>query len=249
GSPPEFAGQDGHYSNLGARIADHDSSNVSRDVTESPGQPDHNIDSIAQTSQHPHVKRDQELLNRFGCLVHKGIQYFEEGIVKKPAAHPPDFGDDPIGSSGWILGDDDDDIPDVWMMFLSPCPHENLIRKIITLSPSSRIGIPQTFRHSEDKATKSEYRAYYLPFHGTILIITAYGPTYWVKKRDVPDNEIQEHIPKLHRLSDAVWEVWKAVTDQPQTLRFLARDGIRNRITIPLLDYLFKRDSNSLEVP
>ena len=70
--------------------------------------------SIAQTSQHPHVKRDQELLNKFGCLVQKGIQYFEEDIVKKPAAHPPDFGDDPIGSSGWILGDDDDDIPDVW---------------------------------------------------------------------------------------------------------------------------------------
>ena len=35
GRPPEFAGQDGHYSNLGARIADHDSSNVSRDVSRS----------------------------------------------------------------------------------------------------------------------------------------------------------------------------------------------------------------------
>ncbi|KAL8888399.1 MAG: hypothetical protein Q9215_004157 [Flavoplaca cf. flavocitrina] len=235
GSPPEFAGQDGHYFNLGARIADHDSSNVSRDVTESPSQPDHNI---AQTSQHPHVKRDQELLNGFGY-----------------------FGDDPIGSSGWILGDDDDDIPDVWDdVFEHLPPREprqedyNLValkqdRDFTNLWHSENKNITVTytliiFGNNHWQATKSEYRAYYLPFHGTILTIT-----YWVKKRGVPDNEIQQHIPKLHQLSDAAWEVWKAVTDQPQTLRFLARDGIRNRITIPLLDYLFKRDRNSLEIP
>ena len=75
------------------------------------------------------------------------------------------------------------------------------------------------------------------------------NPSIAHTKRGVPDNGIQQYIPKLHQLSDAVWEVWKAVTDQPQTLRFWARDGIRNGITIPLLDYLFKRDRNSLEVP
>ncbi|KAL9019871.1 MAG: hypothetical protein Q9180_008669, partial [Flavoplaca navasiana] len=248
------------------------------------------------TSQHPHVKRDKELLNRFGCLVNRGIQYFEEGIVKEPAAHPPDFGDDPLGSSGWILGGDDDDIPDVWDDVFEHLPpreprqegynlatlkqdrdftnlwhSENEVSQAPSIACIDRVpdcsanrgtgcSFSKPLEHHRDlhfdnfgnnhwQATKSEYRAYYLPFHGTILITTAYGPTYWVKKRGVPDNEIQQHIPKLHQLSDAVWEVWKAVTDQPQTLRFLARDGIRNRITIPLLDYLFKRDRNSLEVP
>lgn len=294
GSPPEFTGQDGHYSNLGPRIANHDTSNISRDVTESHGQQNHNIDPVAQTSQRRYVKRDKELLHRFGCLVHKGIQYFEEGIVKEPAAHPPDFGDDPISSSGWILGDDDDDIPDVWDDVFQHLPlrqprqedcnlvtlkqdrdftnlwhSENKVSQAPSIACIDRVpscganrgtgcSFSKPLEHRRDlhfdnfghrQATKSEYRAYYLPFHGTILITTAYGPTYWVKKRGVPDNEIQQHIPKLHRLSDAVWEVWKAVTDQLQTLRFLARDGIRNRITIPLLDYLFKRDRSSLEVP
>ncbi|KAI4274872.1 MAG: hypothetical protein LQ337_003609 [Flavoplaca oasis] len=249
GSPPEFTGQDGHYSNLGPRIANHDTSNISRDVTESHGQQNHNIDPVAQTSQRRYVKRDKELLHRFGCLVHKGIQYFEEGIVKEPAAHPPDFGDDPISSSGWILGDDDDDIPDVWDDVFQHLPLRQPRQEDCNLVTLKQDRDFTNLWHSENKATKSEYRAYYLPFHGTILITTAYGPTYWVKKRGVPDNEIQQHIPKLHRLSDAVWEVWKAVTDQLQTLRFLARDGIRNRITIPLLDYLFKRDRSSLEVP
>lgn len=106
-----------------------------------------------------------------------------------------------------------------------------------------------SFTDGYRQATKSEYREYYLPFHGTILITTAYSPTYWVKKRGVPDNEIQQHIPRLHQLSDAVWEVWKRITDRPKTLRFVARDEICNPVTGPLIDYLLRRDRNSLEVP
>lgn len=99
------------------KIANHHTLNISKDITVPYGQLDDAFDSFAPTSQHPHVKRDNELLNRFGCLMNKGIRYLEEGIVKGVGNfgnRPQDFGGDPFGNNGWTLGDDDDDIPEIW---------------------------------------------------------------------------------------------------------------------------------------
>lgn len=97
--------------------------------------------------------------------------------------------------------------------------------------------------------TAGGYNAYYYPSHGIILITSAYSPAWYVKGRGVPDDEVEQYIPRLHQLSDALWEVWKRITDRPKTLRFVASHRITNPVTSPLLDYLFERDRDSVQVP
>ncbi|KAL8995414.1 MAG: hypothetical protein Q9169_004859 [Polycauliona sp. 2 TL-2023] len=272
---------------LGSGTAVGHASKVPTDILVPYGQRYDAVESLVPISYQPHDKRDQALLDEFGCLVSKGIKYFEEKLVKGAGDRPPDFGDDPFGDNGWTLTDDDDDIPEIWDDFFEHLPPrepthndynlvylnqdrdftnqwhpKNVVSQpfkyrltvvLMRLGCSTRRAIKAlpwlAFAKGFRQATQSEYRAYYMPFHGTILITTAYSPAYWVKKRGVRDDEVQQHIPKLHQLSDAVWEVWKAIADKPKTLRFLARDGIRNGVTSPLLDYLLKRDRGTLEVP
>ncbi|KAL8783886.1 MAG: hypothetical protein Q9213_004304 [Squamulea squamosa] len=159
-----------------------------------------------------HIKRDQGFLNRFGCLVDKGIKYFEQGIVKGAGAFgnpAPNFGDDPFGDNGWTLDDDnDDEIPDVWHDIFEHLP-------------------PRESRQDDYSFVKLDHDREFA---------NAEGPA-------------NRFIPRLNQLSDVVWEVWKAIADQPKTLRFFARDEVSNPVTSPLLDYLFMRDRQSLEVP
>ena len=61
-----------------------------------------------------HVKRDHEFLGRFGCLVDKGRQLLEDGIVNAAGryARPPKiFGDDAFRDNGWSVRAENHDLP------------------------------------------------------------------------------------------------------------------------------------------
>ncbi|KAL8770987.1 MAG: hypothetical protein Q9209_003406 [Squamulea sp. 1 TL-2023] len=215
--------------------------------------PDQAFGIFAPLSSGLHVKRDQEFLSRFGCLVDKGIKYFEQGIVKGTGAFgnpAPNFGYDPFGDNGWTLDDDnDDEIPEVWDDVFEHLPPREPRQDDYSFV---KLDQDREFASAEgpsNKPTGAEYHGYYMPFHGSILIKAAFSPTYHMRRDGIPAAEIKKFIPRLNQLSDVAWEVWKAIADQPKTLRFFGRDEVSNSVTSPLLDYLFTRDRRSLEVP
>ncbi|CAO1601202.1 hypothetical protein XANCAGTX0491_004869 [Xanthoria calcicola] len=63
--------------------------------------------------------------------------------------------------------------------------------------------------------------------------------------RNIP---IVEHIPRLNTLSDAVWQVWIRLTDQPGSLRYYAVENIFNEVTAALIDYLLPRDRSRASI-
>ena len=69
-----------------------------------------------------------------------------------------------------------------------------------------------------------------------------YSPRYWVGRHGVAEGHIFEHIPLLNTLSDAVWQVWIRLTDQPGSLRYYAVENIFSKVTAALIDYLLLRD-------
>lgn len=75
-----------------------------------------------------------------------------------------------------------------------------------------------------------------------------YSPRFHVRRRGIPEKDIEQYIPRLNTVSDVVWETWKANAPKPATLRFYAVDGIINDVAAPLMDYLFKRDAEPDEM-
>ncbi|KAL8752536.1 MAG: hypothetical protein Q9199_005682, partial [Rusavskia elegans] len=99
--------------------------------------------------------------------------------------------------------------------------------------------------------TDAEYVGHYIPPSSLIIMTDTFSPRYWAHRRGVPQGQIVEHIPRLNALSDAVWQVWTRLTDQPGSLRYYAVEGIFNDVTSALIDYLLRRDRprESLIVP
>ncbi|KAL8728268.1 MAG: hypothetical protein Q9166_005508 [cf. Caloplaca sp. 2 TL-2023] len=216
-------------------------------------QQDYNLQLPSPPSHPSHVKRDQELLDRFGCLVTKGTFYFEEGIVKATnrfSDPPPDFGDDPFGDNGWSIVEDDDDISEIWDPVFEDIPPREPTQDEYSLVKLDQIMDFANDYDDNNRATNAAYHGYYIPISNTIIMTITYSPQHYVRGRGVEDDEVKEYIPRLNQVSDVAWEVWTAITNSPQKLRFYAVDGIFNTITSPVMDYLFQRDRpGALNVP
>ncbi|KAL8780546.1 MAG: hypothetical protein Q9213_006412 [Squamulea squamosa] len=210
--------------------------------------------STKSTFHQPHVKRDQELLNRFGCLVNKGIKYFEEGVLYAAEGFgdpPPDFGPDPFGSNGWTTSEGQDELPEIWDEVFAdippraPNPDEY---ELLKLSQDKRFA---NAWHQDNMETHAAYNGFYIPFSNTILMTSTYSPRWHVRRRgsSIPEAQLEQHIPHLNTVADVVWETWKktAAHHNPATLRFYAVTGIINDVASPLMDYLFHRDGTPLD--
>ncbi|KAL8996526.1 MAG: hypothetical protein Q9169_003993 [Polycauliona sp. 2 TL-2023] len=212
------------------------------------------------SSHHPHLKRDQDLLNNFGSLVDKGIKYFEEGIV--PAYEgsgdpPPDYGDDPFDDNGWTVREQQEEntIPDIWDPVLEDIPPGAPDADEYELI---RVDQDESFANAwseENDATEAVYSGFYIPISNTIIMTYTYSPRFRISRDNgeaadseddkMPEAEIEQHIPRLHTLSDVVWETWKTRSPDPATLRYYAIHEITNEITKPVMDYLFERNLQS----
>ncbi|KAL8730526.1 MAG: hypothetical protein Q9166_003975 [cf. Caloplaca sp. 2 TL-2023] len=202
-------------------------------------------DFSSQSSHQGHVKRDQELLNRFGCLVNKGIKHFEEGVVYSYEGFgdpPPDFGHDPFGDNGWTVSDAEDPLPAIWdEVFEDIPPREPTPDEYNFVKLEQDQNFANAW-HQDNQETGATYNGFYIPFSNTILMTWTYSPRHHVRRRGIPNDQIEKFIPRLNTVSDVVWETWKAIVNQPAKLRFYAVDGVINSVARPLLDYLFLRD-------
>lgn len=155
-------GPDYHQPSSIARFLNDYTPDVSKNITVPDGQRNHALESLAPVSQHLHVKRDEELLYQFGCLVNKGIKYFEEGIVKGAEDFdngPQDFGQNPFGDNGWTRDEGKEDTPSIWddvLKNLPPRKPQLGDYKLITLTqdrafanvwhPANQVSEPQIIR-------------------------------------------------------------------------------------------------------
>lgn len=88
-----------------------------RSLTSSPSGQDHTFDPSPTFPRSKHVKRDQALLRRFGCLVNEGERFLEEGLVHATGRFsnsPQDFGNHPFRDNGWSEDTANDPNPWEW---------------------------------------------------------------------------------------------------------------------------------------
>ncbi|KAL8998131.1 MAG: hypothetical protein Q9169_002752 [Polycauliona sp. 2 TL-2023] len=187
----------------------------------------------------PHVKR--ALDSKWKCLIAKGKKYYEQGVLAAYAGRPPgqppqDFGEgeDVLNGFGWSRNEDSEPITSDW----------NDAFKAMALGAPiegdiSYIHLDQNLEfdngQGEQAITNARYYAYY-SLTGFILVTDSYSPSGQLRRRDVPENEIANQIPLLHRLSDSLWFEWRVHTDQPGTFRYYAVESIINHPTAELMD-------------
>lgn len=77
----------------------------------------HPSDTAISRLYRPHVKRDQELRDRFGSLVCKGRKYFVKGVSQASRMginQGPDFGQDAFRDNGWTVSIPRNNVPPTW---------------------------------------------------------------------------------------------------------------------------------------
>ncbi|KAL8787207.1 MAG: hypothetical protein Q9213_002318 [Squamulea squamosa] len=68
-------------------------------------------------------------------------------------------------------------------------------------------------------------------------------------KRGVAKADRVRGIPALNRLSDVLWYMWNIVTNEPETLRYLGREGIINTASKSIMDEIFVKAVGTTLVP
>ncbi|KAL8776182.1 MAG: hypothetical protein Q9203_003468 [Teloschistes exilis] len=83
------------------------------------------------------------------------------------------------------------------------------------------------------------FHVYYLPETFAVIASTTYSSSYQLNQAGVPSDQIPGRTPPLHRLSDVIWAVWDSLVYHPGNLRYYAVDGIRNKVSQPLMEDIF----------
>ncbi|KAL8677130.1 MAG: hypothetical protein Q9224_007220, partial [Gallowayella concinna] len=96
--------------------------------------------------------------------------------------------------------------------------------------------------------TRADCNGFYIPFSNAILMTGTHSPRAHMRRKGIPEDKIEQHIPRLNTISDVVWEQWKSVAHEPGKLRFYAIDTVVNEVSSPLLDYLFRREGSPQEM-
>lgn len=202
-----------------------------------------------------YVKR--ALDKKWSCLIEKGRRYYVDGVLaaydgRPPAGLPQDFGggEDVLQAFGWSRHEDSEPISSDWDPALQAmdlgAPEEGDVSYIL-LDQNLEFdnGHGEQVSHSQDftgsdndcqqQITNARYYAYY-SLTGFILVTDSYSPSGQLRRLEVPENEIANKIPLLHRLSDALWFEWTAHTDQPASFRYYGVESIINHPTAELMD-------------
>ncbi|KAL8996745.1 MAG: hypothetical protein Q9169_003816 [Polycauliona sp. 2 TL-2023] len=221
------------------------------------------------TSRSKQRQRDRRLPRPLECLQDTGTRLVNEGLVNPTGyfSYPPqDFGRRPFLDNGWQWRGQYIDLPREWgeiFPFLEGAP-----------SPAQRFhnyGVHQNGEFDNDdldfiQPTHAEYIGYYIPEASLILMTNLRSPSHIVREEAISRRldqisqgiqlgpwdplQITLQVPRLHRLSDAVWEAWITDNPRPGTLRYYALNNIQNEPTAVLIDHLLWRDrGNAFLVP
>ncbi|KAL8996525.1 MAG: hypothetical protein Q9169_003992 [Polycauliona sp. 2 TL-2023] len=228
----------------------HNISNSSTSLR-SIAQPFGHRDHIWDFSRHQiHTKR--ALGEQFSCLIQKGKQYWEQGVLPAFDAEsrfPNPFSNtggetqiqDLLLDSGWTSNDDNSQLGEHWkeafrnMAGGVPDDSRNVIRIFLDQSMDFEND------HGQQRATSATYHGLYIPHNGAIIIFLSVSPRNKVERRRVPPESIPTYIPRLNQLSDLVWLAWDNLVENPEVLRYYAVERIFNAVSGPLMDEIFRQ--------
>ncbi|KAI4287898.1 MAG: hypothetical protein L6R35_002844 [Caloplaca aegaea] len=187
------------------------------------------------------------------CLVEKGKQYWEKGVLPafdgKSEFPNPNFGNSEtvLEGSGWTSFEELEPLPKWWKDTLKKAKGKvpkSDIRKII---------LDQSHDFENDfgaqTRTSAQYYGRYIPQNNAVLMYVVRSPRSKVAARQVPQDEIFKQIPRMNQLSDLVWFTWSRVAENPGSLRYYGLEGITNAIVKPLMLEIFQARRGTSDVP
>ncbi|KAL8755218.1 MAG: hypothetical protein Q9184_004862 [Pyrenodesmia sp. 2 TL-2023] len=199
----------------------------------------------------------------FQCLVNKGAEYWNQGVLPAFAGQSrfktPQFGGggvEPLADSGWTSHEELRPVPrwwtDAFKAMKGKVPKEGVRYIYLDQSGDFENGF------GEHEATSAQYYGYYVPETGAVLIDVSWSPRYKLSSRretvdgvrqPIPPEEIPKRIPRMNQLSDLIWYAWSRTTKEPGTLRYYAVQGIVNEPTKPLMKEIFNARRGTVDVP
>ncbi|KAL8735932.1 MAG: hypothetical protein Q9166_000494 [cf. Caloplaca sp. 2 TL-2023] len=223
-----------------------------RNITLPPGRQEHSFDfSIPATTL---IATKRALPSRWHSLVCLGEDFWDHAIQPafKKGGHSqfptPTFGQNAFADNGWNFehAPGVEAPPPGWLDALHIIPGGQPKEEEAVL-----VLIDQIFRFTNEHATGAKYHGLMFPRSqsGIIISTDTYGPSFQVTENGVPKDQVSRHIPRLNQLSDALWEAWKRVDNDPGHLRYYGVDTIKNKEASPLMDEIFQSRRGSLRVP
>ncbi|KAL8728798.1 MAG: hypothetical protein Q9166_005176 [cf. Caloplaca sp. 2 TL-2023] len=217
------------------------------------GRQDHTIDFLSPLHHHFHVKR--AVSQPFECLVEKGKQYWEEGVLPafdgKSRFPTPYFGSgeefSALEDSGWTSNEEPKPLKDWWNNAFKATKGKIPKGNVRQIYLDQSEGFDNDYGHHE--ATSASYRGQYIPQNNAILMYLTLSPHHKVELRGVPAEEIPKQLPRMNQLSDLLWYTWTGVTKDPGSLRYYAVEGISNTVAKPLILEIFRARRGTTKVP
>ncbi|KAL8718034.1 MAG: hypothetical protein Q9225_004788 [Loekoesia sp. 1 TL-2023] len=158
----------------------------------------------------------------------------------------PIFSDEDL-QDGWSKDDTDQQQIMSWIR-----PLEELVGRKPVRSDTKYIKLRQdkAFRNAagdlvQETLKESMYFVTYLPSFSTIIASNTKSPSYQLRKKypgplQLTRDDIAKRVPKLNRFSDVIWKVWtQLVPNDPEKLRYVARDFIVNDVTVDIMNHIF----------
>ncbi|KAL8896280.1 MAG: hypothetical protein Q9207_007781 [Kuettlingeria erythrocarpa] len=200
----------------------------------------------------------------FHCLVQKGADYWNQGVLPAFAGASrfptPQFGGggvDPLADSGWTSHEEAREVPRWWkdaFKAMKGKAPKGAGARYILLDQSG--DFENAF--GEQEATSAQYYAYYVPETSAVIMDVTWSPRSKLTMRrelvdgvsqPIPPEEILKRIPRMNQLSDLVWHTWTGTTQEPGAFRYYAIQGIVNTPTRPLMKEIFEARRGTTDVP
>ncbi|KAL8767558.1 MAG: hypothetical protein Q9209_005975 [Squamulea sp. 1 TL-2023] len=144
-----------------------------------------------------------------------------------------------------------DDLLDHWKTALSDTtgklPSPSAIKAIEVVQNKAPFTSAQGAQVMEP--TDAQSYVQYIPSAGAILVLHSQSADDLLAKRGVAKADRSRGIPTLNRLSDVLWYMWNTVTNEPNSLRYIGREGIINTATKTIVDEIFVKAVGTIMVP
>ncbi|KAL8933745.1 MAG: hypothetical protein Q9216_006228, partial [Gyalolechia sp. 2 TL-2023] len=208
---------------------------------------------ISHSPNHTHIYPKRALSQEYQCLVQKGQQYWEQGVLpafdgqsRFPA---PNFGaaEDILQDSGWTMTDAPKPLPSYWTPVMKATKYK--IPK--SGAPVRRIELNQNRDFENDygeqqTATSGRYEGLFIPGNNFVIMDLTWSPRFRVststRGQGIKEEDLHKYVPRMTQLSDLVWHAWSIVKQNQNlgSLRYYGVEGVTNAVAKPLILDIFR---------